>query len=286
MTFNEFTDLFPDEESCKIFLKQQREKQGLTCRKCDCNRHYWKSDKEVWECSHCKYRMSLKAGTAMHGSKLKLKTWFTAYYFVLQTKKSFSSCEMQRILGLSRYETVWYLIHRIRQQMAKHNLDQFYKSMFDFRPDYQIPIKTRSQKQSKSNMKEAFILKESMISLKDKLKPDKLLIVAAETGEKPIERTHRYRLLVKNYHDKYGFKNLNKDQNQIPSWVKNTSINANRILNGIHHLPCPGLTQLYFDEFSFKYNYKKLKHDLKSMILKLFTEVGSFADNHTERLQI
>ena len=135
-------------------------------------------------------------------------------------------------------------------------------------------------------MKEAFILKESMISLKDKLKPDKLLIVAAETCEKPIERTHRYRLLVKNYHDKYGFKNLNKDQNQIPSWVTNTSINANRILNGIHHLPNQGLAQLYFDEFSFKYNYKKLKHDLKSMILKLFTEVGSFADNHTERLQI
>ncbi|MBI1267464.1 MAG: hypothetical protein GC193_08550 [Cryomorphaceae bacterium] len=286
MTFNEFTDLFPDEESCKIFIKQQREKQGLQCRKCNCKRHYWKSDKEVWECSHCKYRMSLKAGTAMHGSKLKLKTWFTAYYFVLQTKKSFSSCEMQRILGLSRYETVWYLIHRIRQQMAKHNLDQFYKSMFDNISDYQIQVKTRIQKKSKNSVKVAFILKESLISNVNKIKPDKLLVVAAESAGNSKEPTNRYRLLIKDYQNKYGFKNPQKENHQIPSWVVNTAVNANRILDGIHHLPNPGLSQLYFDEFSFKYNYKKIKHDLKSMIIRLFTEVGSFADNQTVMLRI
>lgn len=280
MTYIEFSDLFKNEESCKQFLKEHREKQGLSCRKCDCKKHYWKADKQVWECSHCKYRMSLKAGTAMHGSKLSLKTWFTAYYFVLQTKKSYSSCEMQRLLGLKRYETVWYLIHRIRQQMSKHNLQQYFKSFFDNTPDFQIPVKTRNQKNREFKLEKAFVLKESRSLLKNKTKPDTFLIVALKNGENATKKDSRYRLLNYDFQNNYGFRTSNYIPNQNSNWVQHVSTNANRILDGIHHLCNPGLAQLYFDEYSFKFNYKKIKQDLKIMILKLFTEVGVFTDNH------
>ena len=32
---------FPDEASCESYLKAQREKSGIVCKKCGCRKNYW-----------------------------------------------------------------------------------------------------------------------------------------------------------------------------------------------------------------------------------------------------
>lgn len=286
MTFAEFTTLYNDEKQCKLFLKSYREKSGLSCRKCSCTDHYWKSDKEVWECRNCDYRMSLKAGTAMHGSKLPLKTWFTAYYFVLQTKKNFSSCEMQRLLGIRRYETVWYLIQRIRQQMSKHNSEQFFKSMFDFNPNYQVSVNTRRTRMSRKNDLTTFILPESYNSFKLKPKADSFLIIASKSLDSQDHQGKRYKLLINNYQNLFNLDAQVKTDLNLPSWVLNTQTNVKRVLDGTHHLTISGHTQLYLDEFSYKYNYRSKKINFNAELREFFSEVGAFADNHFRTIEI
>ncbi|MCQ2053102.1 MAG: IS1595 family transposase, partial [archaeon] len=41
MKLFEFTQRFPDEASCESYLKAQREKSGIVCKKCGCQKNYW-----------------------------------------------------------------------------------------------------------------------------------------------------------------------------------------------------------------------------------------------------
>ena len=68
----DFIKEFPDEESCKskFKFKAYREHVGVVCPKCGCRDHYWKRDKESYECKGCSYRQSLRSNTVMYKSKL------------------------------------------------------------------------------------------------------------------------------------------------------------------------------------------------------------------------
>jgi DNA-directed RNA polymerase subunit RPC12/RpoP len=77
-----FSTAFPDEASCKAQWKAMRDKQGVKCPHCGNRSHYWKSDKECYECKQCKYRQGLRAGTVMHGSRLPFRYRFVAFHLL------------------------------------------------------------------------------------------------------------------------------------------------------------------------------------------------------------
>lgn len=118
MKLLEFTEHFPDEASCKAAFKAYRLKQGITCKKCGGRVHYWKKNREQWECKSCQHRTTLKSGTVMQGSKLPFQYWFIAMHLITSTKKSFSSKEIQRQLGHKRYEPIWAMVHKLRSVMG------------------------------------------------------------------------------------------------------------------------------------------------------------------------
>ena len=80
--------------------------------------HYWKKDKEMYECSLCGFRTSLKSGTVMHKSKLPYRYWLLAFHLVTATKKGFSTKEIQRQLEHKRYQPIWCMVHKIRACMG------------------------------------------------------------------------------------------------------------------------------------------------------------------------
>ena len=63
MPLLEFIKEYPDEFSCKIKFKQYREQVGVVCPKCGGEAHYWKRDKDSYECKRCKHRQGLRANT-------------------------------------------------------------------------------------------------------------------------------------------------------------------------------------------------------------------------------
>jgi len=118
MNLLEFFKHYPDELSCKTAFKSYRDNQGIICKKCGHTDHYWKRDKEQYECKNCKFRTTLKSGTVMQNSKLPYQYWFIAMHLMSSTKKSFSALEMQRQLGHKRYEPIWAMMHKIRSVMG------------------------------------------------------------------------------------------------------------------------------------------------------------------------
>jgi len=89
MSLINFIEQFPDEESCKKKFKEYRDHVGVVCPNCGGTDHYWKKDKEQYECKACKKRTTLKSGTVMHKSKLPFRYWFITMHLLTSTKKAF-----------------------------------------------------------------------------------------------------------------------------------------------------------------------------------------------------
>lgn len=63
----------------------------------------------------------MTAGTVFHRTRIPLRTWFWAIFFVARHKKGISALQLQGDTGLGSYETAWTLLHRIRSSLAEHS---------------------------------------------------------------------------------------------------------------------------------------------------------------------
>ena len=59
----------------------------------------------------------MTAGTVMHGTRTPLRAWFWAAYLVATHHPGISAKQLQRQLGLSRYETAWLILQKLRRAM-------------------------------------------------------------------------------------------------------------------------------------------------------------------------
>ena len=116
-----FSVHFTDEESCRLHSKQQRYKEGVVCNRCGGTSHYWLKNKWAYQCKSCEARQTLRSGTIMENSNLSFLTWYKTFCLMSATKKGFTSKEIQRQLGLKRYEPVWAMVHKIRQAMGQRD---------------------------------------------------------------------------------------------------------------------------------------------------------------------
>lgn len=131
-----FTAEFGDEQSCRKHFKEERDKHGVVCKKCSNTTHYWKRDKECYECKSCGFRTSLRSGTIMENSNLPFLVWYRAMFLMSTTKKGFSAKEIQRQLGLKRYEPVWAMVHKIRKAMGNRDSKYTLEGMIEMDEGY------------------------------------------------------------------------------------------------------------------------------------------------------
>ncbi len=70
------------------------------------------------QCAACRHQVSLTSGTVLHNTKTPLTVWFWAAYLMTTDKRGVSAVLLQRQLDLSRYETAWMLLHKLRRAMV------------------------------------------------------------------------------------------------------------------------------------------------------------------------
>ncbi len=60
----------------------------------------------------------MTAGTVLHRTRTPLHLWFWAAYLVTTATPGISALQLQRQLGLKRYETSWTMLHKLRRAMV------------------------------------------------------------------------------------------------------------------------------------------------------------------------
>lgn len=273
---------FKDEESCRMHYKEQRDKEGVTCKRCGSTEHYWLKNKWAYQCKSCESRQTLRSGTIMENSNLSFLIWYKTICLMSATKKGFSSKEIQRLLGLKRYEPVWAMVHKIRSAMGQRDERYTLEGMIEADEGY-FSIETSQMDKSrqrpgrgsktKSNvmmMAESTVLEDMSTGEKDSqcryfkakvLKDHKAegadkVLKASIDGEKSIvlsDKSTSYLNLSDYVSMHITEKSSEGTTKETLKWVHIAISNAKIDLQKFHKIKKKYL-QLYLDEFIYKLN--------------------------------
>jgi len=121
----EFQRVFPDEVACIAHLLAIRFPDGFVCSTCaDTGPPYRIATRPViLRCRAHQHETSLTAGTIMHGTKIPISTWFWGAWLVTAHTPGMSALQFQKLLGMTRYETAFQMLHKLRAAMVRPERD-------------------------------------------------------------------------------------------------------------------------------------------------------------------
>lgn len=295
MNILEFTSKYPNEVKCREHFREQREKEGIKCKHCGNQKHYWLSGKSQWQCSKCNFRTTLRSGTIMEHSKLPIRMWYLAMAFMSQTKKGLSACELQRQLQHKRYESIWNLMHKIR--MAMGNRDNRYKldgmiEMDEAFVETTIPDGTKLKRGKGSQRQQNIAVFAESTPLED-IETGKLTkhcryfkmkvlenhksigikeVIAENVGSNSVMFTDK----SSSYIDftEYVEEHIQEKSSKITTsttlrWVHIAIANAKRNLLGVHHRINREYLKNYLDEFCYKLNRRWFSNKFERLTLAI-----------------
>lgn len=296
MSLISFISEFPDEQSCKNKFKEYRDQAGVVCAKCNGTQHYWKSDKEQYECKKCKTRTTLKSGTVLHKSKLPYRYWFITMHLLTSTKKSFSAKEIQRQLSHKRYAPILHMVHKLRKTMGTRDEEYVLAGRIELDEGYfstEIPAEEKDKplKRGRGSQKKSKVIVMAESEVVESPKPGKkprrvgylkmkviddltretinkcVKELATDATEVDTDDSTSY-TEIKNYIPNHNSQVIPKDKvGEILPWVHIAISNAKRQLLNTYHDIKPEYLQSYLDEFCYKFNRRYYGESLFNRLL-------------------
>jgi len=100
VTFEEFSQTYPDQDSCFKLLSDLKWSEGFTCKKCGC--HEYKPGRSLYSrrCAECRYEESVTIGTLFENSRIPINKAFYLTSLLYATKGKISSHKLSRVLQI------------------------------------------------------------------------------------------------------------------------------------------------------------------------------------------
>jgi transposase-like protein len=118
-----FAKRFADDAACEDYLFGLRWPDGFVCPKCGSRKAWAAGPHRTMICAN-NHRTSVTAGTALHRTKLPATLWFYAAYLVSTLTPGISAVQLQKQLGISRYETAFQMLHKLRSGLVAPGRDK------------------------------------------------------------------------------------------------------------------------------------------------------------------
>jgi len=120
MDIEAFMERFPTEEICRAYLESVIWRNGRVCPHCG-GLESWairgpSARTGLYECAYCHLQFTVTTKTPMHATKLPLRKWLLAMYYILNSSKGYSSVYLANNIGV-RQKTAWRIAHAIREMM-------------------------------------------------------------------------------------------------------------------------------------------------------------------------
>lgn len=120
-TLKEAIEWFRDEGVAHKYLADRRWPDGNPkCPTCESTAVLYMPRYRRWKCgtNHPRRQFSVKVGTIMEDSPLKVGTWLAAMWMVANCKNGVSSYEIHRALDVTQ-KSAWFMLQRIRLAMQQ-----------------------------------------------------------------------------------------------------------------------------------------------------------------------
>ncbi|POY38540.1 chromosome partitioning protein ParA [Solitalea longa] len=114
--FEEFSKMYPDNDSCIKFLADLKWQNGYTCLKCNHGGYYNGHGLLNKRCAKCGYEESVTANTILQNTRIPINKAFYMIFLMYSSKGSISSHKLSEILDI-RQSTCWAYSSKIKKAL-------------------------------------------------------------------------------------------------------------------------------------------------------------------------
>lgn len=275
------------EDEARNILEGIRWPNGIACPHCGSmciTRLQAKSDKirdGVIQCNDCRQQFTVTVGTIMHRSHITLRQWVQAFYAMCASKKGISALQLQRNLGLHSYKSAWHLAHRIRSAMRAKPSDNILNGIVEVDETFvgaRRPRKTQKEMMNGKDFRKGKRTRKVPVMVlverdgRSVSKPIRRL--SAKTLKSAIRKMvdHDSTIMTDDFSSYSGigkdFTGGHKTINHSLGQYANGDITTNtaesyfallkRGVHGTFHHVSKHHLKRYCDEFSFRWNHRKV----------------------------
>jgi transposase-like protein len=267
---------FSDEKVCLNYLEQQLWGGKPVCPHCGSERVYRLANGKQFKCGNkktCDRKFTVLVGSIFENTKIPLTTWMPAIYLCTSLKKGISSHQLARTLGITQ-KSAWFVLHRIRLMMEDPTpepleylveVDETYvggkfdnmsrsrrKKWQDKGVDNKVAVMGMVQRDGKARLKVI-----GNVSFKDMVR------LYIDTSAVIVTDSHSGYVGLK---DEFaGHESINHSQSEYKRDIFYTNTvegffsQLKRAVIGTYHQISAKHLHRYCDEFSNRYNTRKLK---------------------------
>jgi transposase-like protein len=259
----ELMKALPDEQAAVDHFTAIRWRNGAFCPYCGSARVYHFSDKRNHKCGDCRQRFSIKVGTVFEDSKLGLRLWMLAVWYISSHKKGIASTQLAKDLGVTQ-KTAWFMMHRLRHAARTRSFNRTLKGTVEADESY-VGGKDGNMHRGKRGLKKKAIvigmlerggelrvtrvdqLREAADIVTDHVEPGSKLMTDEYTGFKRLDRAYDHEYVT---HSRGEYGRGKVHTNSIEGYWSQLK----RQIFGIHHWVSAKHLGRYVSENVWRYN--------------------------------
>lgn len=236
--------------------------------------------KGLYKCRACRRQFSVTVGTVFEDTHIPMNKWLQAIYLLCSSKKGISAHQLHRMLGIT-YKSAWFMAHRLRYAMTQNPLSSKLGGIVEADETY-IGGKVKP-----ANLKRGEPYKANR---RGSHTDNKIAVVALVERGGRVRAFPMEKVTASNIHEVINT-NVRSDarlitdesplypgigkhmaghdsvKHSINEYVRGDSHTntvegffslLKRGINGIYHHVGKGHVGRYVDEFSFRYDYRKI----------------------------
>lgn len=273
----EWQKKYGTEKACANAIVNYRWPQGFMCPKCGHEHACFVTTRRVYQCSKCRFQVSITSGTLFHSTNIPLVKWFWAIYLVAADKGGISALRLSKLIGVS-WPTARNILKKIRTAMSHRDSIYRLQNLIELDDTYVGGKRSGKRGRGAGGKKPVLVAVEKRGPKAGFMAMKAVDTISQKTIKGFIERHFRNGQTV--FTDAFPAMNSVKEtQNHMPKitppeeaskWLPLVHImigNMKKFLNGTYHGVTGRFLQEYLDEFCYRFNRRFWENELPLRLL-------------------